>query len=139
MYLLSTDLGPVLFNTTEFGWPAKHSSNWMNESTFCTSEACLESDYADENYFFLIWHSAESDNWGVLDVAFHVSWDLNYKNTVKQMQQGCSIHHIKNGYSFCHPLLTFKLFQTFKSFFLMFNTKYDILKNQTVVGPHCLS
>ncbi len=84
-YLLSTDLGPVLFNTTEFGWPAKHNSNWMNESTF---EACLESDYADET-FFLIWHSAESDNWGVLDVAFHVSCDLNYKNTVKQMQQRC--------------------------------------------------
>ncbi len=48
-YLLSTDLGPVLFSTTEFGWPTKHSSNWMNESTFCASEAFLEWDYVDEN------------------------------------------------------------------------------------------
>lgn len=37
-YLLSTNLGPVLFRTTEFGWLVKHSSNWMSVSTYCTSE-----------------------------------------------------------------------------------------------------
>lgn len=52
-HLLSTDLGPVLFSATEFGWPVKHSSNWMNASIFCTSEAFLGSDYVDENNFVL--------------------------------------------------------------------------------------
>ncbi len=40
---------------------------------------------------------------------------------------------------FCHYLLTHMLSQTFINFFLVLNTKEDILKNlgnQTVAGPH---
>ncbi len=39
-------------------------------------------------------------------------------------------------------LLTFKLLQTFMSFFILLDTKEDVLKNvgnQTVDGSHCLS
>jgi len=39
---------------------------------------------------------------------------------------------------FCHHLPTLKLFQTYMNFFLLLNTKEDILKNmgnQTVDGP----